>query len=532
MFARAGQLALPGASAQLGLDGVAYAPDPESDRSPERASHSLGTHTGFCNSAESPENLPPNTPSGPSQLALDLDAWEEAPQLSLWARLAVQRDVLAFSEWDRYAKCGFVRYKAAADVPITRRESGAWSPSSVVRCGYPGCPWCGTQLAQTRASELGACMEAHLNNADGDTDCWMLTATIPHYAEDAASVVVEQLYTVQAMFLRSKEWRTFAKQWGLLGNGVRCLDNVIGGASGLHAHFHTALFPTRAGLPTADAWRHDLDDKAPAIDQWLVARNGLERWWAASIAENVEALPLQLAEQIRTFGIWRKLRHCTQRVREKFIGEIGAPLVDAWERCCLAVGVRIGNRDAFRRTALKLTSSEDAAAYFVKWGLSDEVTRSTSKDRSPLRLLDAISAGIQGAAYTYKQFRRAVDGRQWITGLGDLKKRLAITDELVEAYAAERRRRREAELEREGTPIVKKRELKLVVRAHLFSVVHRLGWEAVFAFIDETEAKLDVPPWDIPRALQAALDEFLWRNLAVAGNSRTDSELNREQFAT
>jgi len=33
MFGRRGQLALPGSDAQLGLDGVAYAPD-SSDRSP------------------------------------------------------------------------------------------------------------------------------------------------------------------------------------------------------------------------------------------------------------------------------------------------------------------------------------------------------------------------------------------------------------------------------------------------------------------------------------------------------------------
>lgn len=531
MFARAGQLALPGASAQLGLDGVAYAPA-DSDRSPERASSSLGTHTGFCNSAEAPGNLPPNAHHAPAQLALDLDAWEEAPQLSLWGRQAVQRDVLAFSEWDRQAKCGWVRFKTETDVPIARRESGSWSASNVVRCGYPGCPWCGTQLAQQRAAELGACMEKHLDNADGDTDVWMLSLTIPHYAEDSASVCVEQVYAAQAALVRTREWRAFVKQWGLLGNGVRCLDTVSGGANGLHAHFHIALFPTRAGLPTSEAYRLDLDEKQKQPDAWLVARDGIERWCSAEIAEGVDALPVTLAEQLRMFGIWRKLKHCNERVRTKYIGEIAAPLVDAWERCCLSVGVRIENRDAFRRTALRLTPSEKAASYFVKWGLSDEVARSTSKDRSPLRLLDAIAAGIKGAAYTYKQFRRAVDGRQWVTGIADLRKRLDVSDEDVEAHAAEQRRKREAQLEKDGTPVEKVRELALVVRSHLFSVVGRVGWSAIFALIDEHEKTLDVPPWEVSRSLQKTLDDFLWRNLAVAGDSRCESETVREPFAT
>jgi hypothetical protein len=544
MFARAGQLALPGAVAQLGLDGVAYAPA-TSDRSPERASHSLGTHTGFCKSADSlansakptpAENAPGDIFQSPKQLALDLDAWEEAPQLSMFGRLAVQRDVLAYSEWDRYSKCGWVRYKASADVPIARRESGTWSPGSVVRCGYPGCPWCGTQLAQTRAAELGACIEAHRNNAEGDTDVWMLSPTIPHYATDCASVVVEQLYAAQAMLVRSRTWRTFSKKWGLLGNGVRCLDSVIGGGNGLHAHFHIALFPTRAGLPTTDAWRLDLDDKATKVDGWTIANGSTERFWASSIAsyladddgppEDVRALPSVLSTQLRTFGVWRKLRHCSQRVREKYLAEVSAPLLDEWERCCLAVGVRIENREAFRRTALRLTPGEDAAAYFVGWMLADEVTRSTMKDRSPLRLLDAIKAGIKGAAFTYKQFRRAVDGRQWISGLGDLKKRLGVTDEMVKAYADERRRRREAELAKEGTPVSKKRELSLVVRAHLFQAVHRLGWDAVFSFIDEAETKLAGDD----AALQSELDGFLWQNLAVASESQSDSIATHEQL--
>lgn len=530
MFARAGQLALPGAEAQLGLDGVAYAPL-DSDRSPERASSSLGTHTGFCNSAEAPENLPPNAHHAPAQLALDLDAWEEAPQLSLWGRQAVQRDVLAYSEWDRQAKCGWVRFKTETDVPIDRRESGSWSARNVVRCGYPGCPWCGTQLAQQRAAELGACMEKHLDNSDGETDCWMLSLTIPHYASDSASVVVEHVYAAQAALVRTREWRAFVKQWGLLGNGVRCLDTVSGGANGLHAHFHIALFPTRAGLATADAWHYDQDERKLETE-WVVARDAPERWFAGTIADEVRVLPAGLAEKLRTVGVWSKLKHCSERVREKFLAEIQTPLVEAWERCCEAVGIRIENRDAFRRTALRLTPSEKAASYFVKWGLSDEVARSTAKDRSPLRLLDAIAAGIKGAAYTYKQFRRAVDGRQWVTGIADLRKRLDVSDEEVEAHAAEQRRKREAQLEKDGTPVEKKRELSLVVRSHLFSVVGRVGWLAIFEMLDAHELTLDVPPWEVSRSMQKQLDDFLWRNLAVADDSRCSSETTREQFAT
>jgi len=519
MFGRVGQLVLDvaGVPAQLGLDGLAYAPEPapDSDRSPDRASQSLGTHTGFHNRAEPQSN--------PAQLALDLDAWEEAPQLSMWARLAVQRDLLSFGEWDRYAKCGWVRFKREADVGGKRRESGSWSATNVIRCGYPGCPWCGTTLAQSRAAQLGACMDRHLNSGDGDSDVWMLTPTIPHYATDSASVVVEQLYAAHSLFAKTREWRDFVKQWGLLGNGVRCLDATAGGGDGLHAHFHIALFATRAGLPTSEAWRLDLDDKAQ-VSQWLIPGDGIERFWAASVAENIDVLPLDLATQLRQFGIWRKLKHCPQRVRERYMQEIAAPLVVAWERCCDAVGVRIVNRDRFHRTALKLTPSENAASYFVGWMLADEVTQSVSKDRNPLRLLDAVKAGIKGAAFTYKQFRRAVDGRQWVTGITDLRRRLGVTDEDVQAYADERRRKRELELEREGNPVKKKRELNLLIRAHLFPAVHALGWDAVWAFVDATEERLTGDTYPPVEVLQRELDAFLWSHLGDRRSSRSDSD--------
>lgn len=539
MLAPAGQLALPASCAQLGLDGVAYAPasssDSSSDRSPEGASPYLGNRTGFCNPAELPTN--------PSQLALDLDAWEKAKQLTMWQRLEVQREVLSFTEWDRYAKCGWVRFKRDIDVGVKRRESGSYSACNVIRCGYPGCPWCGTTLAQQRASELGACIEKHLDNTDGDTDVWMLTLTVPHSAIDSASVVVEQVYAAQAMLVRSREWREFRAQWGLLTNGARHLDAVMGGADGLHAHFHTALFATRAGLPTSEAWRLGLDEKANARE-WLIAHDSAERFWATTIAaddtDDVRALPADLATQLRQFGIWRKLKHCTPRVREKYLDQIAAPLVVAWERCCDAVGVRITNREQFRRRALKLTPGEDAAAYYVGWMLADEVTRSVAKDRNPVRLLDAIKAGIKGAAYTYKQFRRAVDGRQWVSGLTDLRRVLEVSDEDVKKHADERRRKREAQLEREGNPVQRKRELDLVVRSHLFAGVHNAryrrdgeatdatGWDAVFAFIDDTEAKLTSDTLPSLETLQRALDDFLWTQLPVAHDSRSAWDEPRE----
>ena len=531
MFGRAGQLALPGAVAQLGLDGVAYAPDPvvvddpsDSDRSPERASSSLGSHTPFCNSADPQANPPPA-----QQLALDLDAWDDAPQLSLWGRLAVQREVLAFSEWDRYSKCGWVRFKTDGDVEAKRRDSGAYTVGGVIRCGYPGCPWCGMQLAQQRAAELGAVMEKHLDTADTangvQPDCWMLSPTIPHYATDDAGLVVEQLYAAHALLLRSREWREFRERWGLLTNGVRCLDAVAGGHNGLHAHFHIALFPTKAGLPTSEAWKLDLADKTK-ITEWTIPRDGSERFVARffdgmSVSETGDdVIATDLATQLRTFGLWRGLHGCSKNVREKFLDGVIEPLRDAWERCCDAVGVVIKNREAFRATALKLSPSENAASYFVSWMLEDEVTRSVVKDYNPLRLLDAIKAGVKGAAYTYKQFRRAVDGRQWVTGLTDLRKRLNVSDEDVQRYADERRRRREAELEKAGTPVVKKRELQLVVRAHVFAAVHRIGWDAVFEFIDATELQLArgelLPPVSV---LQRELDDFLWSHLGDSGGS-------------
>ncbi len=514
MFAPAGQLALPGAAAQLALDGTAYALE-NSARSPEGASSSLGPHTEFSHGGDLPPTAGPLR--GQLQLALDADAWDRAPQLTLWQRLDVVRDLTRDGDFDRDAKCNRTRFAAQSDVGIARSSRGSWSTSGTIKCGqWQTCPSCGPRKCREVASKLSVCFERHMQR-DPECDVWMLTLTVPHYADERAELAVDHLYDGDAAFVRSKAWREFCERWGVVGR-VRVLDATHGGHNGSHPHFHAALFVEKAGLPTAHAFALDPptvcsacagngSTKCEHARSWTVDDRGGE------LRDGVRVLPTLLREELERWGVWKPLRACSQRVRERYLDEIKGALVDAWEQAVRAAGARIEKLTEFRRRAVELSPSEDAASYFTKWGLADEVGASTSKARNHLRLLDAVACGVKGAAYTWKQWRRAVHQHALVVGLGRVCTKLAVTDDDASAWLDEQRRRREAELERAGKPIEKVPELQLVVRAHLYEAAMRLGWDRVFAFADEQALAGHgaTPDW-----LQRSLDDFLWQNLAVS----------------
>jgi hypothetical protein len=514
MFSRAGQLALPGATAQLGLDGAAYALE-NSDRSPERASSSLGPHTEFSTAeAEHPtaRSLP-----GQLQLGLDLKAWDQAPQLSLWQRLDVVRDLVRDGDFDRDSKCNRTRFAAKSDVQIARSSRGSWSTAGTIKCHqWQTCPSCGPQKCREVASKLSVCLDRHMQLA-AEHDVWMLTLTIPHDVDERAESTVDHLYDADALLLRSRAWREWCERWGVVGR-VRVLDATHGGVHGSHPHFHVAVFVAKAGLPTAHAYALDPPTRCsacaatdaehcPHATAWVVDGRGGE------FRDGVRVMPQLLRDDLDRYGVWKPLRACSKRARERYLDEIKGSLVDAWEQAVRASGARIERPTEFRRKAIELTPSENAAAYFVKWGLADEVGSSTSKARNHLRLLDAVAAGVKGAAYTWKQWRRAVHQHALVTGLTRLTTRLAITDEDAQKWLDEQRRRREAELEREGKPVQLVPELQLVVRAHLYEAAMRLGWDQVFSFVDE---RASVGRGETSDWLQRSLDDFLWSNLAVS----------------
>lgn len=507
LIAPLGQLALPGAAAQLALDGVAYVPV-LSDRSPERASHPLGPHTEFRTDGGLPPNAhPPGAPSdtGRVQLQLDLDAWAEAPQLTLWERLDVVRDLVRGGEFDRDAKCNRVRFEKQSDVTLNRSARGSWSTAGTIKCNvWQTCPHCGPKKCREVASKLSVAFDRHQQRSS-EHDVWMLSLTIPHYDDVRTELVVDQLYDAFDRFAHSKEWRRFCLRWGVVGR-VRVLDATHGNGNGSHPHFHIALFVERSSIGTDHAFL--LSERK--VESWTVSDDG------GAMDCGVRIMPTELASERERWGLLRPLRACAQDVRRKYLDEIKGSLVTAWTEAVRASGARIEKPTEFARKGLDLQPSENAASYFVKWGLADEVGASSSKARNHLRLLDAVAAGVRGAAYAWKQWRRAIHQHTLVTGLGSIVRKLDVTDEDARAWLDEQRRRREADAEREGNPVVLVPELRIVVRSHLYAAAMHVGWSGVFAFVDEVAARGhgEQPDW-----VQQELDGFLWRNLALARGS-------------
>jgi hypothetical protein len=348
----------------------------------------------------------------------------------------------------------------------------------------------------------------------------MLTLAPPHYADESSAIAVERLYRAGELFHRSGAWRAFARRWAIVGK-VRVLDATHGGANGSHPHFHALLFARQAWMPSwwqegseqrerrerrerrFERWESDVDDEL--VDAWVAAS------WA----------PMREAPVSSMLSSITALRMVDRVTRERFLDEVREPLLDAWEQACLAAGIRIADRAAFRARSLKLSPSEEASAYVVKWGLADEVGAPTAKARSHLRLLDLVRAGHDRAGDIYRAWREAVHGVTWVTGLADICARLGVTDDDADAYVIALRERRAAQLAAAGTPLVEVRELRLEIRPHLFAGAARRGWVEVFAFIDELDASIG----DV-QAIQVALDQFLWCSLTFSEQYQVD-ERNR-----
>jgi hypothetical protein len=420
----------------------------------------------------------------------------------------VVRDLVRGGDYDRDAKCNRVRFKTASDVELHRSERGSWSTAGTIKCNqWQTCPSCGPKKCRDVASKLSVAFDRHMAT-DAGHDVWMLSLTIPHYPDVRTEIVVDQLYAAFDTFAHSKEWRRFAKRWGVVGR-VRVLDATHGAANGSHPHFHIALFADQSWIQTDHAFLLAGQD----VETWTVDDDG------APLACGVRVMPSELQRDRERFGPLKPLRACSQDVRRKHLDEIKGPLVDAWVDAVRASGARIERLTEFVRKGVELTPSENAASYFTKWGLADEVGASASKTRNHLRLLDAVAAGVKGAAYQWKQWRRAVHQHPLVSGLSAIVRRLAVTDAMARDWLDEQRRRREAEMERDGTPIVKVPELRLTVRSYVYSAAMALGWPAVFAFVDDVASRSrgESPDW-----VQSELDGFLWRNMALARGSPDD----------
>lgn len=553
MFALAGQLALPGSVAQLGLDGVAYAPP----RTPEggepflgictpgfaEGEGGLGPDTGhppcddpacsrlYCrNVAEYGrrlrESLAPDVPK--RQLVLPEIAWDQTPrQTELWPAMDARLPLVP----ERQQKCQRTRFAEASDVGVRHNKSGKLGLSGVISCDRYTCPCCGRRKAREVAAKLGACFERHREtNPDGDH--WMMTLAVPHKLDDGTKQTNAWLYDASARFWRSRAWERFAERWGIRAR-CRAFDASHGGKNGTHSHFHVAMFPELVLVPLATIARLQVGELEQQFrrEKWERRkakrdRAGLttneerendrafETEWAMRL---MEAQALAEAAAADETAPTMPLRGCAQGVRRAFLRELVRDLFATWRDCVK----RAGCPHSVSANAIDLLPSEKAEAYFVKWGLAEEIGLSVEKDRSHLRLLDIVCARLGEAsdiaADLYHEFNEAMRGRAWVTGLADTCHRLEVTDEDAAAYVERMRERRNAELAREGKePLPELPELHLVVRAHLWSAFLALGHVEVFAWLKETIARLAFDEG----AIQRELDGFLY---ACAVTSRSDS---------
>jgi hypothetical protein len=461
----------------------------------------------------------PTVPPGErdvTQLELWEETWSEAPrQLSIWPQMRVRQGLVD----QRAAKCQRVRYLRAGDVELVRSSSGSWGLRGVISCGRWACPACGRRRARDTAAQLGACFARH-RQAQPDGDQWMLTLAVPHRRTDALADVLRWQYDACARLWRSKEWRSLAEQYGIRSR-VRVLDATHGGPHGTHPHHHVALFVDEASVLLRAIARHQLADQAAAFRKERAARRKARaalprRTTELRRAEEADRA-WELEEAARIAGLLAfvevmeasdddtrvRLRDQVQGVRRAVLRELAARMLPAWRRELAAVGCphTVGAH------ALDFSPSERAEAYFLKWGLAEEVGLPTAKDRSHLRLLDVVVAGLgpqsAAAADIYRSFAAAVKGRAWVTGLADACRLLGVDDETADAYVAEQREREARIRERAGLPPrATVPELALVVRGHLWHAFLELGHERVFGELDQVVERLGV---DVAQAALATL---------------------------
>lgn len=521
-----GQLVLAGARGQLGLDGQVYAvADVDLPRfsagtggQGREATGYLGRDTTFCTATRDDADRDvraadrdvPLAPRHGTQLELDPALFEGTSQLTLWGRLEVQQGLLrGRTESDRDAKCQRTRFSTDGEVVVHRSSSGNWRIENVIACDCYTCAACGPRRARRVTSKLAVAMRRH-HDADIAHDTAMLTLAPPHSAEDSQTVTVARTYEARAVFRRSREWRAFARQWGIVG-AVRCLDATHGGANGLHAHFHEALFMTSAMCLTT--WQPD--EAHGTLASELRAEERAAGDVAGAIARACVSYDTsELRGYQSLLDTFQPLRMQSRGWRDAYLAHVlkQSGLVDAWLRACREVGIVVENERAFRTYAIRLSPSEEASTYFLKWGLADEVGAPTAKRNSHLRLLDIAGAGGdvgEVAGELYRAFREAIAGRAWVTGLADICRRYKVLDEDGDALLSEIAERRRELMRRAGTPLLEVRELHLQIWPHLFPAATRIGWEKVFAFVDDASGRIADHA-----ELQREVAAFLWRNLA------------------
>lgn len=549
MFGLSGQLALPGAAAQIGLDGVAYSPVLTGEtsefrtRTPEGGEPLLGIGTpGFDLPDDAPpwarnldeyerrlrELMEPDVPR--RQLVIPEVMWSENErQTELFPVLRVRRPLVS----SREAKCNVTRFAPLSDVGLVHTPRGTFRMTGLIQCDKYTCPVCGRRRARDVAAKLGACIERHLEqNLDGCM--FMLTLAPPHKLEDGVRVTNAWLYDACAIFYRTKAWKAFSEEFAIHGR-VRAYDAVHGGPNGTHAHFHIALFPERALVPLSTVARLHVEDLEGEYRRakWQRSKDKRARANRTTNDERAEDIAFSTAwaetlmqaqataELAASDGELMRLRDCSQGVQRLYLRERARELLPAWRESLR----RAGCPRTVGSNALDLIPAAQAEAYFVKWGLAEELALSVEKDRSHLALLNLVARKLGEvsdiAADLYVEFNEAMRGRTWVTGLSDIAHRLEVNDDDADKYVERQREKRNAQLAREGEEqLPELPEVALVVRGYLWQAFLNVGHEVAFAEVKEMLARHAYDAEKVQRDLDAFLVMHVGERSAPRGLAR------------
>lgn len=117
-----------------------------------------------------------------------------------------------------------------------------FSFGGLMHCGSVwSCPTCASKITEYRRNEL---IEAHASALAQGLFIYMLSLTVPHYANDRLEDVLEGIQKALRTMKNRKAFKKLAQEIGLVGN-IRTLE-VTYGINGWHPHFHNLLFTKKA----------------------------------------------------------------------------------------------------------------------------------------------------------------------------------------------------------------------------------------------------------------------------------------------
>ncbi len=169
---------------------------------------------------------------GPSGLSVR-DAAE--CRLERFALQSVVRELLPNS---RTAKCLRWRQKD--------KTVQVWKSKQYQRAHYKGlqtcssvwtCPVCAAKISERRRVELETLISSHEKTGGV---VLLVTRTFPHQQADILVDLLDQLAKADASYKAHRDYKTFAKSFGLVGS-VRAVE-VTYGVNGWHPHVHELLF--------------------------------------------------------------------------------------------------------------------------------------------------------------------------------------------------------------------------------------------------------------------------------------------------